>query len=65
MESKKKSLIKTISWQAVHIGFVASMIYVFTGEWEYAGLGAIVYMAWESIGYYLHERAWARWGNKK
>lgn len=64
MESNKKSIIKTISWQLVHVSFVAGILYVFTREWEYVGLGALGYMAWESAAYYLHERVWARIGNK-
>lgn len=63
-ETAKRSIYKTISWQLVHIGFVAGMIYVFTNEWEYAGLGAIAYITWESFAYYLHERAWAKFGKK-
>lgn len=64
MSSKKQSIYKTISWQLVHVSFVAGLIYVFTGEWEYAGLGALGYMAWESAAYYLHERAWNKFGSK-
>lgn len=41
-----RSAQKTISWQFVHIGFVYGMIYLFTREWEYAGLGALGYIAW-------------------
>jgi uncharacterized membrane protein len=63
-DSKKKSIVKSITWQLVHVSFVAGVIYFFTGEWEYAGLGALVYMGWESTAYYLHERAWAKWGKK-
>lgn len=63
-DSKKKSVVKSITWQMFHLSFVAGIIYFFTGEWEYAGLGALVYMAWESTGYYLHERAWAKWGTR-
>jgi uncharacterized membrane protein len=62
MESNKKSIIKTITWQFVHLGFVAGLIYAFTGEWEYASLGALAYLTWESTAYYFHERAWAKWG---
>jgi uncharacterized membrane protein len=62
MESSKKSIIKTITWQFVHLGFVAGLIYAFTGEWEYASLGALAYLTWESTAYYFHERAWAKWG---
>lgn len=34
MESKRKSIIKAITWQFVHLGFVAGLIYIFTKEWE-------------------------------
>ena len=64
MESNKKSLYKTISWQLVHLSFVAGVLYVFTKEWEYAGLGALGYMTWEATAYYLHERVWAKFGDR-
>lgn len=64
MESSKKSIYKTISWQLVHVSFVAGILYLFTKEWEYVGLGALGYMAWESSAYYIHERIWAKFGNR-
>lgn len=70
MESKKKSLLKTISWPFVHFTFVSGLIYlashIFLGEaeWEYVGLYALIYMSLEMTFYYLHERAWSRFGNK-
>jgi len=70
MESAKKSLYKSITWPLVHIGFVATVVYFFekliTGEahWEYAGAFAIIYTTFEMIGYFLHERIWARVGNR-
>jgi uncharacterized membrane protein len=68
MESKKKSLIKSFTWPLVHIGFVGTLVYFFekavTGEahWEYAGSFAIIYTACEMVGFFLHERAWAKFG---
>ena len=62
MDSKRKSIIKTVTWQFVHLGFVAGLIYIYTREWEYASLGAVAYLAWESTAYYFHERAWAKFG---
>jgi uncharacterized membrane protein len=37
-----------------------------TGEahWEYAGSFAIIYTACEMVGFFLHERAWSRFGKK-
>jgi uncharacterized membrane protein len=68
MESKKRSMYKSITWPVVHILFVGTMVYFFekiiTGEahWEYAGAFAIVYTACEMAGYFLHERVWNKLG---
>ena len=62
MESTKRSLIKTLSWEAFHLIGVAGVIFLFTGEWEYATLGALLYILWEAIGYFIHERVWAKFG---
>ena len=64
MESKKKSSIKTISWEMFHLVVLAGIIYIFTGEWDYAGFGAILYIAIESLVYFVHERLWAKFGSK-
>lgn len=70
MESAKKSALKSITWPLIHIGFVGTLVYFFekaiTGEahWEYAGSFALIYTACEMVGFFLHERAWAKFGNK-
>lgn len=64
MESTKKSTIKTLSWETFHLVVLAGIIYVFTGEWEYAGFGALLYIGIESLGYFIHERLWAKFGSK-
>lgn len=64
MESKKRSLYKTLSWQIVHMVFVYGVIYLLTGEWEIAATAAILEMFWETVVFYLHERVWARFGKK-
>lgn len=67
-ESNKKSLLKTLSWETFHLvgvaGIIAIVTYMITGEieYEYATLGALVYILWEALGYYLHERVWAKYG---
>ena len=62
MESNRRSSIKTLSWEIFHLVVLAGIIYLFTGEWEYASLGAILYIAIESLGYFIHERLWAKFG---
>jgi len=70
MESKKRSLLKTISWPFVHFIFVSGIIYLvlkyFTGEaeWEYVGLYGLSYLTLEMLFYFTHERLWAKFGNK-
>lgn len=70
MDSKKRSFYKSITWPAVHILFVGTLVYFFekiiTGEahWEYAGAFAIIYTFCEMIGFFLHERVWAKFGKK-
>lgn len=64
MESKKRSLYKTISWQIVHMSFVAGTIFLLTGEWEIAGIAAVAELIWESGAYYVHERVWAKFGKE-
>lgn len=67
-DSSKKSLYKSITWPVVHIGFVGTMVYFFekliTGEahWEYAGAFALIYTLCEIVGFFLHERAWVKYG---
>lgn len=66
MESNKRTLLKTLSWETFHLvgvaGIIAIVTYIITGEveYEYATLGALAYIAWESLGYYIHERLWTR-----
>lgn len=68
MESNKRSTYKALTWPAVHIGFVGTLVYFFekaiTGEahWEYASSFAIIYTACEALGFFLHERAWNKFG---
>ena len=64
MESTKRTSIKTVTWELFHLTVLAGIIYSFTGEWEYATLGAIFYIAVESLGYFIHERLWAKFGKK-
>lgn len=70
MESTKRSLLKTLSWETFHLvgvaGVIAVITYAITGEveYEYATLGALAYILWEALGYFLHERVWAKFGKE-
>jgi len=70
MESKKRSLYKSITWPLLHVSFVATLVYFFekaiTGKahWEYAGSFALAYTACEMVGFFLHERLWSKFGSR-
>jgi uncharacterized membrane protein len=34
------------------------------GHWEYASAFAIIYTGCEMLGFFLHERVWAKFGKK-
>ena len=68
MESSRRSTYKSLTWPLVHMSFVGTLVYFFekalTGEahWEYAGSFAIIYTLCEMVGFFLHERAWNKFG---
>ena len=62
MESTKRTSIKTITWEIFHLVVLSGIIFIFTGEWEYATLGALLYISFEAAGYFVHERLWAKFG---
>jgi hypothetical protein len=64
MESTKKSLLKTITWQLLHMVMVAGTILLLTKKWEIAGIAAIAELFWESVLYFVHERVWAKFGDR-
>lgn len=64
MDSKKKSILKTITWQIAHMTLVAGTILILTGKWEIAGMAAIAELFWESTLFFIHERVWQKFGHK-
>lgn len=66
MSSIKRTLLKTLSWETFHLigvaGIIAIVTYAITGEveYEYATLGALGYIAWEALGYFIHEIVWSK-----
>lgn len=60
MDSRKRSLYKSISWHILHVIMVASVAYIVTGSVKIAAILASAEMIWESVAYYMHERAWSK-----
>jgi uncharacterized membrane protein len=62
METKKKSLAKTLTWYAAHLTVATSVALAVTHSLRIAAILASAEIAWEAILFYSHERAWAKWG---
>ena len=56
---------KTFSFAAVHFTVAFSIGYLFTGSLLVGGALALVEPALNTVAYYWHERAWARWGQRE
>lgn len=65
METKRRTLGKTISWYIVHNGMMFTITFVLTGSWELGVTIAILQTLGEAALYYFHERVWARIKPKK
>jgi uncharacterized membrane protein len=56
--SKKRHILKTISYRIIStsIGFI--FMYLFTGNIELSSAFSVVELLWKPIQYYIHERIW-------
>ncbi len=63
MVSKKRHLLKTITWRI--IGTLDTMIlsWLITGNWKWGVAIGGVELITKMVLYYLHERAWYRFSN--
>jgi uncharacterized membrane protein len=64
MESSKRSLLKTVTWHLLHIFMVGLVAFLVTRRLDLAALLASLEFIWESAMYFVHERLWAKWGQK-
>lgn len=62
METRKRSLYKTISWYLFHNVMMFTITYALTGSWETGVAVAILQTLGEAALYYMHERFWAKAG---
>lgn len=65
-ETRKRSVIKTISWRVIATITTAILVFMFTGSFEIAiGVGFLEVIV-KLLFYYFHERIWdsISWGTK-
>ena len=63
-ETRKRSLVKSISWRVICIVASIFISLLLTGKWDIAVLIGTVYNVVTMVLYYFHERLWNRvkWG---
>jgi uncharacterized membrane protein len=65
MDSKRRTLGKTVSWYIFHNAMMFTITYLLTGSWELGLTIALLQTLVEAILYYFHERIWLRIKPKK
>ncbi|MGB3366189.1 MAG: DUF2061 domain-containing protein [Acidaminobacteraceae bacterium] len=60
MSSKKKSLIKSITWRITATLTTLILVFIMSGELETAGKVAFFELFIKMAMYYYHERAWEK-----
>jgi uncharacterized membrane protein len=57
-------MIKTLSFAGVHFTVAFTVAYLLTGSIAVGGLVALVEPLCNTVAYYLHEKAWLRFGRR-
>ncbi|MFH1515588.1 MAG: DUF2061 domain-containing protein [bacterium] len=57
-DSRKKSLVKTITWRIIAFVISLAIVYIYTGELNSAFNISVIGIVATSIAYYFHERIW-------
>jgi adenylylsulfate kinase len=57
-DSKKRSVLKTLSWRVIATSIGMGLIYFYTGEAAFSVAFGVADFVIKSAAYYLHERVW-------
>jgi uncharacterized membrane protein len=59
-ETRRRSVLKSLSWRFLAALITSSVVYILTGKGEFAAKVGVVDTAVKLFIYFLHERAWDR-----
>ncbi|HJT46668.1 MAG TPA: DUF2061 domain-containing protein [Nitrososphaeraceae archaeon] len=59
-ESKRRSIVKTLTYRAVTTIILAVMTFVLTGNLYQTSIISILFAILATIAYYIHERIWTK-----
>jgi uncharacterized membrane protein len=67
MESKRRSLLKSVTWRLTALIVLGLISYLITGSWEEMTAITAIYSALQVVIYFMHERLWMQiaWGQKR
>ena len=60
MESRRRSLVKTIAWRIIATAVTMLVSYIWLGEWAASIALAVTANGIKALLYYGHERLWNR-----
>ncbi|MBK3867327.1 DUF2061 domain-containing protein [Pseudomonas stutzeri] len=62
---KQRPLIKTLTFAVLHFATAFIVVYALTGSLVLGGAVALIEPLCNTLVFYLHERAWQRFGRRK
>ncbi len=62
MESRKRSIVKAITWRIIATVVTMLVSFIWLGEWSSSIALALMANGIKGLLYYLHERGWNRIG---
>jgi len=60
METRKRSIVKALSWRLIATAITTSLALFLTGELVFAAKIGLLDTSVKFFSYFLHERAWLR-----
>jgi len=67
MDTKKRSLAKSVVWRIIAIVVLGTVSYFVTEDWKQVTVITVLFNCLQVVLYYSHERIWSRisWGKMK
>jgi uncharacterized membrane protein len=64
MDTKKRSMVKSLSWRVLGIVLLGIITYLITSDWKEMTIITVLFHGIRFVLYYFHERCWLRvtWG---
>lgn len=60
-----KTLLKTLSYAAMHMSIAIVVAYVLSGNWKIALAIGMIEPCVQTVAFFFHERAWHKYGGEE